>query len=233
MKVPAVLLAIWLSYAGAVGLRADVAGDAAMAATARKLTAIRNQPLLLEAFLREMPKGGDLHNHLSGAVYAESYLKWAAEDNLCLVVATFSLAGGACDANAGRPAASAVFQDSNLYTRPSMPGRCGTGRRAATATTISSRRSKSSASRATGSATCWPRLPRERPRKRQLSRVSCPRRRRPAVWAAKPDGIRLAQMRTRCSARVERGPQAKLRLDAARAHELLKCGRPRPIPAAA
>ena len=25
-----------------------------------------------------MPKGGDLHSHLSGAVYAESYIQWAA-----------------------------------------------------------------------------------------------------------------------------------------------------------
>src|SRR3979490_1979621 len=87
-------------------LGADPASDAAQAATARRLAAIRNQPLLLEAFLREMPKGGDLHNHLSGAIYAETYLKWAAEDNLCLVVATFTLAAGPCDANAGRTAVS-------------------------------------------------------------------------------------------------------------------------------
>ena len=31
-----------------------------------------------------MPKGGDLHNHLAGAVYAESWIKWAEEDGLCL-----------------------------------------------------------------------------------------------------------------------------------------------------
>jgi len=30
-----------------------------------------------------MPKGGDLHTHLTGAVYAESYLEWAAEQDLC------------------------------------------------------------------------------------------------------------------------------------------------------
>ncbi len=34
---------------------------------------------VLEAF----PKGGDIHNHLMGAVYAESWLDWAAEDGLC------------------------------------------------------------------------------------------------------------------------------------------------------
>jgi hypothetical protein len=115
MKGPAVLLAIWLSFAGAVGLRADAVGDAAMAATARRLTAVRNQPLLLEAFLREMPKGGDLHNHLSGSVYAESYLKWAAEDDLCIVTATFTVVADPCDAAAGRPPAAAVLQDSVLY----------------------------------------------------------------------------------------------------------------------
>jgi adenosine deaminase len=115
MKVRAVLLAIWLSFAGAVGLRADAAGDAAAAATARRLAAIRNQPLLLEAFLREMPKGGDLHNHLSGSVYAESYLKWAAEDNLCIVTATFTAVADPCDAAAGRPPAAAVLLDSVLY----------------------------------------------------------------------------------------------------------------------
>src|SRR5436853_7217801 len=87
------------------------------AATARKLASIRNQPLALEAFLREMPKGGDLHNHLSGSIYAESYLHWAAEDKLCVVVATFTIANPPCDANAGRPLASAVMADATLYNR--------------------------------------------------------------------------------------------------------------------
>ena len=38
----------------------------------------------LDAFLREMPKGADLHMHLAGSVYAETYLKDAAEDLLCV-----------------------------------------------------------------------------------------------------------------------------------------------------
>lgn len=42
-----------------------------------------NGPQLL-AFLRPMPKGGDLHSHLSGAVYAESFVRWAAERKLCV-----------------------------------------------------------------------------------------------------------------------------------------------------
>ena len=43
---------------------------------------IRNQPEPLARFVREMPKGGDLHNHLSGVVYAESYIQWALTPNL-------------------------------------------------------------------------------------------------------------------------------------------------------
>ena len=40
-------------------------------------------------FLRAMPKGADLHNHLSGAVYAESYFAYAVEDGLCIDLATY------------------------------------------------------------------------------------------------------------------------------------------------
>lgn len=50
---------------------------------ARWFRAHRDRPPLLQSFLQAMPKGADLHTHLIGAVYAESYLKWAAEQNLC------------------------------------------------------------------------------------------------------------------------------------------------------
>ena len=82
-------------------------------ATAKYFTSIRHQPSLLHAFLADMPKGGDLHNHLSGAVYAESYLRWAAADGLCLATATMSIVSGACDASAGRPPVTDVVRSSN------------------------------------------------------------------------------------------------------------------------
>jgi adenosine deaminase len=44
---------------------------------------LRKSPPELYQFLLRMPKGGDLHNHVSGAVYAESYIRVAAEDKLC------------------------------------------------------------------------------------------------------------------------------------------------------
>ena len=112
----AALLAVALAIASTFASgRLSAAGDAAEAATARKLAAIRSQPPALEAFLREMPKGGDLHNHLSGAIYAESYLRWAADDNVCVITATMTIAAAPCDAAAGRPAASAVVADQTLF----------------------------------------------------------------------------------------------------------------------
>ena len=38
----------------------------------------------LYAFLKPMPKGGDLHMHLSGAVYAETFIAEAAKQGLCV-----------------------------------------------------------------------------------------------------------------------------------------------------
>src|ERR1043166_2508099 len=35
-----------------------------------------------------MPKGADLHNHLSGAIYAESYIQWAAQSGDCINTTT-------------------------------------------------------------------------------------------------------------------------------------------------
>ena len=55
---------------------------------AAQLSAIEGDPAQLAAFLTQMPKGGDLHHHLSGAVYAETYLGWAATANDCIETAT-------------------------------------------------------------------------------------------------------------------------------------------------
>jgi adenosine deaminase len=57
---------------------------------AQALEAARENPLELRAFLVRMPKGADLHVHLSGAVYAESFIRAAAEDNLCVDSASLS-----------------------------------------------------------------------------------------------------------------------------------------------
>jgi adenosine deaminase len=53
-------------------------------------------PAALHAFLQDFPKGADLHVHLSGAVYAETFLKDAAEDGLCVDKLALKLAKPPC-----------------------------------------------------------------------------------------------------------------------------------------
>jgi adenosine deaminase len=55
-------------------------GEAAASALFDKLL---DSPPALRVFLKAMPKGGDLHNHLGGTPYAEDYLRWAAKADLC------------------------------------------------------------------------------------------------------------------------------------------------------
>lgn len=86
------------------------------ASTAARLESLRDDPLLLRRFLEQMPKGGDLHQHLSGAVYAESFVIWAAKDGLC--IDTAALAYTQCNAQAAAQVpASQALTDSSLYTK--------------------------------------------------------------------------------------------------------------------
>lgn len=83
--------------------------------TVRYFESVRNQPLLLHAFLQQMPKGGDLHNHLSGAVYAESFMAYAVQDGLCIDRSALSLTSPPCDPSNNKPPASTALQDATLY----------------------------------------------------------------------------------------------------------------------
>jgi len=67
-------------------------------------------PTKLTLFLAEIPKGGDLHHHLTGAVYAESYIQYAAEDGDCFD-ATFTMVPPPCDASKGMSPASRAVTD--------------------------------------------------------------------------------------------------------------------------
>lgn len=58
----------------------------------RRLAELRKSPPELFAFLYKMPKGADLHNHLSGAIYAENYLEAAVEARLCVDKSAMALA---------------------------------------------------------------------------------------------------------------------------------------------
>ncbi len=86
--------------------------------TAKYLESLRHQPGLLLAFLQQMPKGGDLHLHLSGAIYAESFIDWASENALCVDRSTSKLLHAACDScesYTNKPSVRCAYQDHILY----------------------------------------------------------------------------------------------------------------------
>jgi adenosine deaminase len=87
--------------------------------TARHYDSVRQQPGLLLAFLREMPKGGDLHIHLAGAIYAESLIDFAAQDGFCVDRTTSVLIAppcdDVCDRFASKPVIQCAYRDHILY----------------------------------------------------------------------------------------------------------------------
>jgi hypothetical protein len=88
--------------------------------TARYLESVRKEPPLLLAFLHEMPKGGDLHNHLSGAIYAEDLIDFAASDNLCVERTSSQLIPTPCDpceTYTAKPGVRCAYGDHVLYNQ--------------------------------------------------------------------------------------------------------------------
>lgn len=80
------------------------------------VAANRDRPPMLRAFTRRMPKGGDIHTHLSGAVYAESYLEWAAASEFCADTDALVLLPPPCTADqtdSNLPAAD-LLENANL-----------------------------------------------------------------------------------------------------------------------
>ena len=94
------------------------------ARTAAQVELLRKSPPALYNLLRDMPKGADLHMHLSGAVYAETFLQDAAEDHLCAdpVKLAFTPNVGLTRSIPPQPvcaegtvAAASVFRNQKLY----------------------------------------------------------------------------------------------------------------------
>ncbi|HEY7553530.1 MAG TPA: adenosine deaminase [Candidatus Binatia bacterium] len=82
----------------------------ATARAAAWFEAQRHRLPMLRAFVQRMPKGGELHSHLSGAVYAESYLQWAAEGNFCVDLAAQRLVPPPCKESDQMPLAKTLLQ---------------------------------------------------------------------------------------------------------------------------
>jgi adenosine deaminase len=128
-------LALWLlevaCLATPIGLTQTTARVSGVSSEARAVRAFdaakadKANAIALEAFLEKMPKGGDLHMHLSGAVYAETFLKDAAADHLCVNPKSLNLAKntglsqGTPEAQPmcadGTVPAATVFKDQKLF----------------------------------------------------------------------------------------------------------------------
>lgn len=105
---------------------------AATAPTEAVFASVRNSPPELYAFLLRMPKGADLHTHLSGAVYAETYLADAAQRGVCvdLQKMDFVQGEGASCGDGQMPAAKLMLNGAlesrlvdSLSMRDFVPGR--------------------------------------------------------------------------------------------------------------
>jgi adenosine deaminase len=76
--------------------------------------------LALHAFLAQFPKGADLHVHLSGAVYAETFIRDAAEDGLCVDPAALKFVAPPCKAKlvaANQLSGNMTSANQDLYDR--------------------------------------------------------------------------------------------------------------------
>ncbi|MBU5638918.1 hypothetical protein KOM00_19535 [Geomonas sp. Red69] len=111
----ALLAALFLGTPGSFGVAQATSAPAGARICARPNDAVREyagviektrkeQPELAEA-LRLFPKGGDLHNHLSGTVPAETYLALAAADGACFgpegKTGRYTLEGGTSSGGCG------------------------------------------------------------------------------------------------------------------------------------
>src|SRR5215472_11595333 len=100
----------------AAKVTADLSGEEK---AEERLKTARANPEQLRDLLKRIPKGADLHYHLSGGVYAESFISWAAEDGLCVDLKKLALAKCATSEQslADVVAAAEAFRSHALYDR--------------------------------------------------------------------------------------------------------------------
>jgi adenosine deaminase len=81
----------------------------------RAYEAARANPLDLEAFLRRMPKGADLHYHEAGGIYAETFIRDGAEDGLCVDLKSYAFVPPAPTCGVGQVGAAEALTNQHLY----------------------------------------------------------------------------------------------------------------------
>ena len=81
---------------------------------AHQLEISRSNPEDLRAFFLAMPKGGDIHNHLTGGNYAESLIDLASDEGLCVSLANYTVSSKYCGSANSEPVRDA-YSNSKLY----------------------------------------------------------------------------------------------------------------------
>lgn len=83
---------------------------------AQQFEALRQNPEELRAFFLAMPKGGDIHNHLTGAIYAEYLIDRASAEDLCINLGNYTVSHNYCGSDNSEPVKDA-YKNSKLYGR--------------------------------------------------------------------------------------------------------------------
>ena len=113
--VKKIILILLTTYCLLTSVAVIAKNNHAESVTANYFNKIKHDPEQLYIFLNQMPKGADLHDHLSGATYAEDLLAYAKQDNFCIDTVTFMLSQ-----NSQCPAAQQLANINNnadLYRR--------------------------------------------------------------------------------------------------------------------
>lgn len=120
-------LSLWLAAAATPQSQSRSSSGPALTVLEQRaslnLEAARSNPLQLRNLLLKMPKGSDLHNHLYGAINAETWIKDAAEDGMCFdptairgTSAVFSKGEGQTyHCPSGQIPVADVFKNQHLY----------------------------------------------------------------------------------------------------------------------
>jgi adenosine deaminase len=74
---------------------------------------VKHNAPLLRQFMQAFPKGGELHTHIDGAIYAESYIEWAAQDGKCVDLKNLLITLPPCDAKLSRPPMVTILADAD------------------------------------------------------------------------------------------------------------------------
>lgn len=76
----------------------------------------------LNLFANQMPKGGDVHHHYSGSLYAETYLEWVEKKGYCVIRATFKINSARANQKEDDDCLTVpMIKSDNLYYRQLLP----------------------------------------------------------------------------------------------------------------